>query len=119
MALEYSVLALEKLHVLRSLATYEPPRTMPTGFDDHKRTLQFLLIVLRQHSLKLRMYGTQSRRQHAEIKDSRPNSLHEDEPTEIAVARDEESPLPLSRPQQLSVLCAGKAERRRCNDIMT
>jgi hypothetical protein len=91
---------------------------MPAWFDDDKRTLQLLFAVQRQDPLKFRMHGIPGGGQDTEVDHSRSAALDEDEPAEITIASDENSPLLLGHPKQIGVLRLRQAKLSGRNNVM-
>ena len=91
---------------------------MPTELDDNKRTQQFLLVVQGQDPLELSVHCILGRGQDAEIDDTCPTAQNEDQPPEIAVARDEDTALILGHAKQFKVLGLGQTNLSNCNDIV-
>ncbi len=91
---------------------------MATSLDNDECFPQLLLRVAVQNTFQFLVDRVLSRRQHVKVKDSRTQSVNENQPTKIPIPCDEEATLILGGPQQIFVICLRKSDLSRGNDVV-
>ena len=92
---------------------------MPPRLDDDKRSLQLLLAVQRQDTLKLGMHGILGRGQNPQINNSRPAALNEYKGAKVTIASHEDPSVLMGDVKQLRVFSLRQTKLSDWNHVMS
>ena len=96
----------------------DPSESVTTGLDNDERLPQLFLRVAVQNTFQFLVHGVLSRRQHAEVKHSRTQSVDKHQTTKIPIPCDKKEALILGGSEQIFVISLRKSDFSHANNIM-